>query len=56
MDSFIVTSINMFPEFILDLLAVCKNEDVLRAKDMQEKLSRTVVAITKHGKYNFCVI
>lgn len=43
----------MFPEFILDLLAVCKNGDVLRAKDMQEKLSSAVVAVIKHGKYHF---
>ncbi|XP_077267232.1 N-acetylneuraminate lyase [Temnothorax americanus] len=51
MDSFIVTGINMFPEFILNLLAVCKNGDVLKAKDMQEKLSSAVVAITKHGNW-----
>ncbi|XP_071558048.1 N-acetylneuraminate lyase-like [Temnothorax nylanderi] len=51
MDSFIVTGINMFPEFILNLLAVCKNGDILKAKDMQEKLSSAVVAITKHGNW-----
>jgi len=55
MDSFILSSINTFPELVLDLLAVCKNGDVLRAKDMQEKLSSAIVAIMKHGKYHFCV-
>ncbi|XP_011634064.1 N-acetylneuraminate lyase-like isoform X3 [Pogonomyrmex barbatus] len=51
MDSFISTSLNMFPELILDLLSACKNGDTLRAKDMQQKLSNIVVAITKHGIY-----
>jgi len=51
MDSFILTSINMFPELILDLLTACKNGDTLRAKDMQEKLSSVVVAIRKHGNW-----
>jgi len=49
MDSFILSSINMFPELVLDLVALCKNGDILRAKDMQEKLSSSVVAIMKHG-------
>ncbi|KAL6254821.1 hypothetical protein P5V15_014157 [Pogonomyrmex californicus] len=51
MDSFILTSINMFPELILDLLTACKNGDTLRARDMQEKLSNIVVIITKHGNW-----
>ncbi|XP_012526902.1 N-acetylneuraminate lyase isoform X2 [Monomorium pharaonis] len=51
MDSFIVTSGNMFPELILDLLAACKNGDTLRAKDMQEKLSSAVIVIIKHGNW-----
>lgn len=53
MDSFIVTSINMFPELILDLIAACKKGDTSRANDMQEKLSNAVIAIIKHGKYHF---
>lgn len=52
MDSFILSSINVFPELVLDLLALCKNGDFLKAKDMQEKLSSCVVAIMKHGKCN----
>ncbi|XP_071558043.1 N-acetylneuraminate lyase-like isoform X3 [Temnothorax nylanderi] len=51
MDSFILSTLNMFPELVLDLLAVCKNGDMLKAKDMQEKLSSSVAAIMKHGKY-----
>ncbi|KAL0126095.1 hypothetical protein PUN28_004902 [Cardiocondyla obscurior] len=49
MDSFIVTSMNLLPEFILELLANCKNGNISKAKDMQEKLSNSVNAITKHG-------
>ncbi|XP_071558042.1 N-acetylneuraminate lyase-like isoform X2 [Temnothorax nylanderi] len=49
MDSFILSTLNMFPELVLDLLAVCKNGDMLKAKDMQEKLSSSVAAIMKHG-------
>lgn len=45
----------MFPEFVLDLLAVCKKGDMLKAKDMQEKLSSAVIAIMKHGKCHFHV-
>ncbi|XP_011703291.1 PREDICTED: N-acetylneuraminate lyase-like [Wasmannia auropunctata] len=48
-DSFILSSINVFPELVLDLLAVCKNGDMLKAKDMQEKLSSAVIAIMKHS-------
>ncbi|KYN02246.1 N-acetylneuraminate lyase [Cyphomyrmex costatus] len=50
-DSFIVTTINIFPEHIQQLLAVCKNGDILKAKDMQEKLTSAVVAIMKHGNW-----
>ncbi|XP_025987091.2 N-acetylneuraminate lyase isoform X2 [Solenopsis invicta] len=51
MNSFIVTSGNMFPELILNLLTVCKNGDMLKSKDMQEKLSSAVVAVIKHGNW-----
>lgn len=53
MDSFILTSINIFPELTLDLLAAGRNGDMLRAKNIQEKLSSAVLVITKHGKYCF---
>ncbi|XP_036139192.1 N-acetylneuraminate lyase isoform X2 [Monomorium pharaonis] len=49
MNSFILSSINIFPELVLDLLAACKDGDMLKAKDIQEKLSRAVLAIMKHG-------
>ncbi|XP_011158133.1 N-acetylneuraminate lyase [Solenopsis invicta] len=49
MDSFILSSINVFPELVLDIFAACKSGDTLRAKNLQEKLSSVVVAIMKHG-------
>ncbi|CAL1674738.1 unnamed protein product [Lasius platythorax] len=51
MDSFILTSINIFPELTLDLLAAGRNGDMLRAKNIQEKLSSAVLVITKHGNW-----
>ncbi|XP_018359750.1 PREDICTED: N-acetylneuraminate lyase-like isoform X2 [Trachymyrmex cornetzi] len=48
MNSFILSSLNMFPELVLDLLAVCKNGDMIKANNMQEKLSSAVIAIMKH--------
>lgn len=54
-DSFIVTTLNMFPEYIQQLLAVCKKGDILKAKSMQEKLTSTVIAIMKHGKCIFFI-
>ncbi|XP_072761333.1 N-acetylneuraminate lyase isoform X2 [Anoplolepis gracilipes] len=50
-DSFIMTSINIFPELVLDLLAASKKGDILKAKNLQEKLSSAVLAITKHGNW-----
>lgn len=50
-----MTSINMFPELVLDILAASKNGDMLRAKNLQEKLSSIVLVITKHGKYCFYI-
>ena len=48
-----MTSINMLPELVLDLLAAGRNEDMLKAKNIQEKISSAVHVITKHGKYYF---
>jgi len=52
-DSFIVTTLNIFPEHIQQLLTVYKNGDILKARDMQEKLTSAVIAIMKHGKCIF---
>ncbi|XP_029162764.1 N-acetylneuraminate lyase-like [Nylanderia fulva] len=49
MDSFIMTIVNMFPELALDLLAAGRNGNMLKAKNIQEKLSNAVLVITKHG-------
>ncbi|EFN85455.1 N-acetylneuraminate lyase, partial [Harpegnathos saltator] len=51
MDSFIATSINIFPELIIDLVAAGKNDDSLTAREMQEKLTNSVIAISKHGSW-----
>ncbi|KYM81984.1 N-acetylneuraminate lyase [Atta colombica] len=50
-DSFIVTTLNIFPEHIQQLLTVYKNGDILKARDMQEKLTSAVIAIMKHGNW-----
>lgn len=54
-DSFILSSINIFPELVVDLLTLCKNGDMSRAKDLQEKLSSCVIAIMKYGKYIYII-
>lgn len=51
MDSFIATSINIFPELVLNLTAAGKSGNGLRAREMQEQLSNVVTAISKHGKF-----
>lgn len=53
MDSFILLGINMFPELVLDLLDAGISGDMLKARNLQEKLSSAVLAIIKHGKYYF---
>ncbi|XP_012225267.1 N-acetylneuraminate lyase-like [Linepithema humile] len=50
-DSFILTSLNMLSELILNLLAASKDGKMLEAKNKQEELSRAVIAITKHGNW-----
>lgn len=49
MDSFILCGINTFPELVLNLLDAGKSGDMLKAKNLQEKLSSAVLAIIKHG-------
>ncbi|XP_053978479.1 N-acetylneuraminate lyase-like isoform X1 [Hylaeus volcanicus] len=51
MDSVIATSINMFPELTLEILAEGKEGNSLRARELQDKLSRAVLAISKHGNW-----
>ncbi|GAB1865400.1 N-acetylneuraminate lyase [Camponotus japonicus] len=48
MDSFILLGINMFPELVLDLLDAGISGDMLKARNLQEKLSSAVLAIIKH--------
>ncbi|XP_020284476.1 N-acetylneuraminate lyase-like [Pseudomyrmex gracilis] len=51
MDSFILTSINMFPEIVMDILAADKETQETLATSLQEKLSKIVTAITNHGNW-----
>ncbi|XP_032681586.1 N-acetylneuraminate lyase-like [Odontomachus brunneus] len=51
MDSFIATSINIFPELVINLVATGKNENTWTARKMQEKLSDAVIAISKYGNW-----
>lgn len=46
-----MTTINIFPELVQDLVFAAKNGDMLKARKLQEKLSSTVDVITKQGKY-----
>lgn len=45
----------MFSELILNLLAASKDGKMLKAKDIQEELSKAVIAITRHGEYGLYV-
>ncbi|XP_076296605.1 N-acetylneuraminate lyase B isoform X2 [Lasioglossum baleicum] len=49
MDSFIVTTINMFPEYSQEILTQWKGGNVLKAREMQAQLTKAVMAITKYG-------
>ncbi|XP_051171670.1 N-acetylneuraminate lyase-like [Leptopilina boulardi] len=51
MDSFIVTTLNIFPEFSLKILESWKNNDFKTAQKTQEKLSKAVHLISKHGNW-----
>jgi dihydrodipicolinate synthase/N-acetylneuraminate lyase len=51
MDSFIITSGNIFPEFIHDLISAGNNGDILKIRKLQERLSNAITVITKQGKY-----
>lgn len=52
MNSFIATSINLFPEVALELVTAGVNGNNLKARNLQEKLSNAVIAISKYGKNN----
>jgi len=51
MDSFIITSGNIFPELIQDLISAGKNGNILKLRKLQERLSNAITIITKQGKY-----
>ncbi|XP_017752665.1 PREDICTED: N-acetylneuraminate lyase-like [Eufriesea mexicana] len=52
MDSFIITSLNMLPELVLETVTeglVMRN--VMRARDNQQRLTSAVMAISRHGTW-----
>ncbi|XP_063976782.1 N-acetylneuraminate lyase-like [Diachasmimorpha longicaudata] len=51
LDSFIPTSVNIFPEKALQILAAGMAGDGLKAREAQEKLNKAVTAIMKHGNW-----
>lgn len=50
-DSFIVTTLNIFPEHSLKILESWRNDDYKTANKLQEELSTIVHLISKHGRY-----
>ncbi|XP_015119736.1 N-acetylneuraminate lyase isoform X2 [Diachasma alloeum] len=51
LDSFIPTSVNIFPERALQILTAAMTGDGLKAREAQEKLNKAVIAISKHGNW-----
>ncbi|XP_076173714.1 N-acetylneuraminate lyase isoform X2 [Ptiloglossa arizonensis] len=51
MDSCIATSINMLPEYALEILAEGRKGNSIKAREKQEQLSRAVIAISKYGNW-----
>ncbi|XP_043474589.1 N-acetylneuraminate lyase-like [Leptopilina heterotoma] len=50
-DSFIVTTLNIFPEHSLEILESWRNNDCKNANQIQEELSTIVQLISKHGNW-----
>ncbi|XP_076629686.1 N-acetylneuraminate lyase isoform X2 [Colletes latitarsis] len=51
MDSFIATSMNMLPDYAIEILAKGKSGNSVGAREKQEQLSRAVIAISKYGNW-----
>ncbi|XP_076655784.1 N-acetylneuraminate lyase A [Halictus rubicundus] len=51
MDSFIVTTLNMLPEYSQEILAQWKGGNVSKAREMQAKLTKAVMDITQYGSW-----
>ncbi|XP_012343211.1 N-acetylneuraminate lyase-like [Apis florea] len=50
-DSFITTSSNMLPEFMIDSLREGLAGNVMKARDTQQRLTNVVLAISKYGNW-----
>ncbi|XP_034937863.1 N-acetylneuraminate lyase-like [Chelonus insularis] len=51
MDSFIATSVNIFPDIAIKILETAKKGDCFKANEIQKKLSQAVIAISKYGNW-----
>lgn len=50
MNSFITTGSNMFSEIVLETLAAGLAGNVLKGREMQQRLTNAVVNVSKYGK------
>ncbi|KAK0072130.1 hypothetical protein PV326_000415, partial [Microctonus aethiopoides] len=50
-DSFIATSVNIFPRLAREILHAGKSGDSLKARELQEKLSKKIALLSKHGDW-----
>lgn len=51
MDSYIATSINMLPELSQEILAQWKAGNILKARELQDMLTKAVITISKYGNW-----
>lgn len=51
MDSFIATSVNIFPKLAKGILKAFETGETLAAKEKQEKLTEAVIVISKYGNW-----
>ncbi|KAK0182343.1 hypothetical protein PV327_000492 [Microctonus hyperodae] len=50
-DSFIATSVNIFPHLAIEILNAGKSGNILKARESQEKLSKNIALLSKHGDW-----
>uniref|UniRef100_A0A0C9QWW1 N-acetylneuraminate lyase n=2 Tax=Fopius arisanus TaxID=64838 RepID=A0A0C9QWW1_9HYME len=50
-DSFIPTSVNIFPGQALEIRTAGVAGDGLKARELQDKLNQTIITISKHGNW-----
>ncbi|XP_048504795.1 N-acetylneuraminate lyase-like isoform X2 [Athalia rosae] len=50
-DSVMATTLNMYPDLAIDMLEATKAGEVQKARELQEKLTKFVVAVSKYGSW-----